>query len=201
MKYLIIILTWSAYCTLHSFLISIKFTDYLSRILKNYYAFFRIFYNIISLFLLIILIRYTNSLGTDFTFTLSSPLTIARYILTAGALIVFFWAFFFDYDSLSFFGIRQIMEYGKEKKAKSDEEIKRNGLLGIVRHPMYFALIIFLLVNINSDVDLIVNLLLIIYVIIGTILEEKKLVLQFGDAYKNYQKEVPILFPFIKRIK
>lgn len=91
------------------------------------------------------------------------------------------------------------MNFGKTKETNSEEKIKKNGLLGIVRHPMYFALIIFLLVNFNSDVDIIVNSLLIIYVIIGTILEEKKLVLQFGENYIKYQQEVPMLIPFIKR--
>jgi protein-S-isoprenylcysteine O-methyltransferase Ste14 len=33
----------------------------------------------------------------------------------------------------------------------------------------------------------------------GTILEEKKLVLEFGDTYVKYQQEVPMLIPFTKR--
>jgi protein-S-isoprenylcysteine O-methyltransferase Ste14 len=37
-----------------------------------------------------------------------------------------------------------------------------------------------------------------VYIIIGTKLEEKKLVLEFGEAYIKYQKEVPMLIPFTK---
>ena len=46
--------------------------------------------------------------------------------------------------------------------------------------------------------DIIVNTILTIYIIIGTKLEEKKLLLEFGDSYIQYQKEVPMLFPFTK---
>jgi protein-S-isoprenylcysteine O-methyltransferase Ste14 len=42
---------------------------------------------------------------------------------------------------------------------------------------------------------LIVNCILTIYLIIGTILEERKLVLVMGDAYRDYQKRVSMLIP------
>jgi protein-S-isoprenylcysteine O-methyltransferase Ste14 len=47
--------------------------------------------------------------------------------------------------------------------------------------------------------DIVVNAILTIYVVIGTVLEEKKLVLEFGDAYRKYQQEVPMLIPFTKK--
>jgi protein-S-isoprenylcysteine O-methyltransferase Ste14 len=121
-----------------------------------------------------------------------------RYILISGSLIIFWWAFFFDYDFLSFFGIRQILNFGK--KNNSSKVIEKNGLLGIIRHPMYFALIIYLWCQIFSVVDLMVNALLTIYIIIGTFLEEKKLILEFGDSYIKYQQEVPMLIPFTKPV-
>jgi protein-S-isoprenylcysteine O-methyltransferase Ste14 len=111
---------------------------------------------------------------------------------------MFFWAFFFDYDSLSFFGIRQILNFGKTKEIKPSNEIKKSGLLGIMRHPMYLALIIYLWCQTSKMADIVVNIVLTVYIIIGTILEEKKLVLEFGETYINYQKEVPMLIPFIK---
>ena len=115
-----------------------------------------------------------------------------------GSLLLFFWAFFFNYDSLSFFGIRQIMNLGKAGTTDPDTSIKKNGLLGVVRHPMYLTLIVFLWSTIFTSLDLIINTLLTIYVIIGTRLEEKKLVLEFGEAYVKYQHEVPMLVPFTK---
>ena len=61
---------------------------------------------------------------------------------------------------------------------------------------MYLALIIFLWCQTYRVTDIIVNTVLTIYVIIGTFLEERKLILEFGDTYLKYQKEVPMLIPF-----
>ncbi|MCX6149695.1 MAG: NnrU family protein [Ignavibacteriales bacterium] len=199
MKYLILSLMWIGYCALHSFLISIKFTNIITRLLKNFYAFYRLFYVLISLVLLVLLINYTSKYDNEIIISYSSPWSIIRYILMYGSLLIFFWAFFFNYDSLSFFGIRQILNIGKLKKANPSEEIKKNGLLGVIRHPMYLCLIIYLWSQTFKKIDIIVNAILTIYVIIGTLLEENKLVLEFGDAYLKYQKEVPMLIPFTKK--
>ena len=40
------------------------------------------------------------------------------------------------------------------------------------------------------------NTLLTLYVVIGKWLEERKLVLEFGEAYLRYQRQVPMLIPF-----
>jgi protein-S-isoprenylcysteine O-methyltransferase Ste14 len=196
MKYLLIVFLWAAYCSLHSFLITIRFTKLMTRLFKNYYAFYRLFYVMLSIVLLIPLIKYTGHTDNIILITYPMPLNIVRYILIFGSLIMFLWAFFFNYDFLSFFGIRQILNFGKENN--SSKEISKKGLLGIIRHPMYFALIIYLWCQMFSAVDLVVNTLLTIYIIIGTFLEEKKLVLEFGDSYIKYQQEVPMLIPFTK---
>jgi len=199
MKYLIISLIWVGYCFLHSFLISIRFTNIITRLLKNYYAFYRLFYILISLVLLIWVIDYSSQIDNKIIISYGSPLSIIRYVLMYGSLLIFFWAFFFNYDSLSFFGIRQILNFGKVQEIDPSAAIKKNGLLAIVRHPMYLALIVFLWCQTFRTVDIVVNIILTVYVIIGTILEEKKLILEFGDAYKKYQQEVPMLIPFTKR--
>ena len=198
MKYLLIALLWTGYCSLHSFLISIRFTNLMTCLLKNYYTFYRIFYVSISLVLLNPLINYTVQLDNKIIITYDLPLNIVRYILISGSLLMFFWAFFFNYDSLSFFGIRQILNFRKTKRIDPSEEVKKNGLLGIIRHPMYLALIIYLWCQTFRVSDIVVNIVLTIYIIIATRLEEKKLVLEFGDTYVKYQQEVPMLIPFIK---
>lgn len=199
MEYLLVLFLWTGYVALHSYLISTGFTNFMIRLLKEYYAFYRLFYILISLFLLIPLLNYSGQIDDKVIITYESPFSVIRYILTGATLLLFFYAFFFNYDSLSFFGIRQIMHFRKEVKLNPSETIKKNGLLGIMRHPMYFALIIYLWCQTFRMIDIYVNALLTVYVIIGTILEEKKLVMEFGDVYIKYQKEVPMLIPFTKR--
>jgi protein-S-isoprenylcysteine O-methyltransferase Ste14 len=118
--------------------------------------------------------------------------------LITGSLLLFFWVFFINYDSLSFFGIRQILNAKKKKGTDNSSGIKKNGILGIMRHPMYFALIIFLWCQTFRVVDIVANTVLTIYIFIGTWLEERKLVLEFGEEYIRYKKEVPMIIPFTK---
>ena len=188
---------WAAYCSLHSFLISTRFTKLIARLLKSYYAFYRLCYVVLSIVLLVPRIKYTAQADNAAPIAYPTPLNVLRYVLITGSLIAFGWAFLFNYDCLSFFGIRQILTFRQQDK--SSKAISKKGLLGIVRHPMYLALIIYLWCQVFSVVDLIIAAVLTIYVIIGTFLEERKLVLEFGDSYAKYQQEVPMLIPFTRR--
>ena len=65
-----------------------------------------------------------------------------------------------------------------------------------VRHPLYF----FVLVLIWSAPDmtsdrLLFNVLWTLWIVFGAFLEEKDLVAEFGETYRDYQKNVPMLFP------
>jgi len=197
-NYLLAVILWTAYCAFHSFLISVRFTTLMTRRLKKYYAFYRLFYVVISFILLVPLIRFTGELESPVIMTYAAPLSVARYALMSGALLLFFWSFFFNYDSLSFFGIRQILNFAKPKTAAIPVELKRKGPLGMVRHPMYLALILYLWCQTIRKMDLVINTLLTLYILIGTWLEERKLVLEFGEAYLLYQRQVPMLIPFAK---
>jgi methanethiol S-methyltransferase len=198
MEYVYSALLWIGYCALHSYLISTRFTNLMIHLLRNYYAFYRLFYIVISFVLLVPLINFTGQLDTKIIITYEYPFSIVRYTLVAGSLFMFFFAFFFNYDSLSFFGIRQILNFNKIENNDRSSQIRKNGLLGLMRHPMYLALIIYLWCQTFTMMNVVINAVLTVYVIIGTILEEKKLVLEFGETYIKYQQEVPMLIPFTK---
>jgi methanethiol S-methyltransferase len=198
MKFFLIALIWTGYCSLHSYLISIRFTNHMKRILKSYFAFYRLFYILISTVFLFPVFYYTGQLASEPILTYQPPWSVIRYALIICSLLIFLKAFLFDYDSLSFLGFRQIMNFRKNKIVNPEAGIKKSGLLGIVRHPMYSATILFLWCQTFRLSDIVVNSALTAYVIIGTILEERKLVLEFGNSYIQYQKEVPMLIPFTK---
>lgn len=76
------------------------------------------------------------------------------------------------------------------------------GLNAQVRHPLYFGTLLilwgFFLIWPN-DAVLVFALLSTAYLVVGSRLEEKKLVAQFGEAYRKYQLEVPMLVPLKRR--
>jgi len=159
MDYLIVSMLWISYCVLHSFLISVSFTKYVSNLLKDYYSFYRLFYVLVSVVLLIPLINYTADIDRTIIISYEIPWSIIRNICMYGSLLMFFWAFFFSYDPLSFFGIRQIRNFRRSNEKSLAIDIRQKGLLGVVRHPMYSALIIYLWMQTFRLVDIIVNII------------------------------------------
>jgi protein-S-isoprenylcysteine O-methyltransferase Ste14 len=77
--------------------------------------------------------------------------------------------------------------------------LNTSGLNAQVRHPLYFGTLLalwgtFLLYP--TDASLLVAGVSTLYLLIGSKLEERKLEQQFGDAYRSYQRKVPMLIPF-----
>jgi len=198
MDYLLIAFIWTAYCALHSFLISIWFTNLMKRSLKEYYAFYRLSYNALALILFVPLYLFTIQTKSEVIITYSFPLIIIRYVVISISILILLKAFFFDYDYLTFFGIRQMFDFGKKISRNYSGGIRKNGLLGLIRHPLYFGVLLFIWCQTFRFTDIIVNMVLTIYIFIGTRLEEKKLIMEFGEPYIKYQHQVPMLIPFTK---
>jgi methanethiol S-methyltransferase len=65
-----------------------------------------------------------------------------------------------------------------------------------VRHPLYFLTLLLIWTPISITTDrLLFNGLWTVWIVVGTILEEKDLISLFGDDYRTYQKKVPMLIP------
>jgi len=95
-------------------------------------------------------------------------------------------------DSLHFLGIRQLFH----PEASEPSELVINGLYCHVRHPLYSAGLLFIwLTPVMTTSVLALNLGLTLYIIIGSIFEERRLVDQFGQSYSDYQRRVPRLIP------
>jgi len=200
LKYLIIALMWIAYGLIHSLLISLHFSKWAAKGMGRYFAFYRLAYNVFSVILLIILLQYTKTLGTELVIKFLPPWTILQQGLLIASSFVIVWAFL-SYDFLEFTGIRQIIEFRKieNEDFTIPKTITKKGLLGIVRHPMYLATIVFMWSLNSTWADILVHLILTGYIFIGIRLEERKLVQQFGSAYTQYQNDVPLLIPFTKK--
>ena len=99
------------------------------------------------------------------------------------------------YSMLQFLGIQQI--FGKKSGEAMTEsgELDSSGVLGVVRHPWYLAVFILLWASDLNLAEIIINMILSAYLVIGTFLEERKLVLEFGDKYRVYQRQVSMFIP------
>jgi protein-S-isoprenylcysteine O-methyltransferase Ste14 len=65
-----------------------------------------------------------------------------------------------------------------------------------VRHPLYLFVLAMLWSNPDVPTDrLVLNASFTAWIVIGSILEERDLVADFGDDYRRYQTQVPMLMP------
>jgi protein-S-isoprenylcysteine O-methyltransferase Ste14 len=195
MEYILLVVLWITFCAMHSALISTTFTNILKQKVGNAYRFHRLFYNIFSIVTLIPVVLYTLSIKQQPFFVWDGYLLPLKYILMATG-IIFFIMGAKRYSFSQFAGIRQIGKGIDQKLINKTGKLSSKGILGAVRHPLYAALFPLIWAR-NIDITFfIVNIMLSAYLIIGTILEERKLVLEFGDTYREYQQKVSMLFPF-----
>ncbi|MEI6682444.1 MAG: NnrU family protein [Bacteroidota bacterium] len=194
MKYIILAIIWICYCTIHSAMITPKITNFLKKKLGDLFKYYRLFYNIVALVLLIPVVLYTYSIRQTPFFTWEGYLLPVRFLLLGAGLFLFYTGAR-QYDMSTFLGLKQIKESVTHNLINTTGQLNSSGILGFVRHPFYAATFPIIWAT-NLDVTfLIVNCILSIYVIIGTLLEEQKLILEFGDEYRAYQERVSMLFP------
>ena len=194
MKYFLIVLLWILWCFLHSFFTATRITAWFKNRLKDKFAFYLIFYNLLSLITVLPLLYWQRTIPGPVVIKLSPFLLIFKYIaLVLNSIIISGSSFSFDIKE--FLGIRQITL--RRQKTQGQPHISKHGFYGIVRHPMYLGGFIFFtaLMTHAPLAQFLGYLILAVYMIIGTFMEDRRLVNELGKAYKDYQKEVPMFLP------
>ncbi len=100
------------------------------------------------------------------------------------------------YDVRQMLGIKQIKERTSNNALTDTGELDTSGVRGITRHPWYLAVMLFIWGRQMDVSAIILNVIFTVYLIVGTCLEEKKLVGEFGEKYLAYQKRVSMLLPY-----
>ena len=188
---------WILWCSLHSLLISSFFITRMKDIWGKKFAYYRLAFNTFSLLTLIPVVLYKQLLPEEIFFSWPGPWNI----LKLGMYLVSFVLFYGGYrvfDMHYVLGTKQVheMREGKEIEAM---DFNTAGILEYVRHPWYSgAILLVWAFGHISDVSLVTKIILTAYIIIGTVLEEKKLVHEIGKPYLEYRKRVPMLIPWKK---
>ncbi len=188
-------LVWGAYLALHSAMISITVTTYLKRRLGDGYRFYRLFFNTFALVTLVPVVLYTRSVQGAPLLVWEGPLAVLRWAMVAAgvALLV---AGSLHYDMQQFLGVRQIREGARHALVNASGSIDDSGILGLIRHPYYSATILLFWAGDLTTTSLVVNAVVTVYVVVGTCLEERKLLLELGQGYRDYQARVSMLVPW-----
>ncbi len=97
------------------------------------------------------------------------------------------------YDLWEFLGLRQLQE--RRVGPEDQGPFRISTLHRYVRHPWYALSLVILWTQDMNAARLVSALWITIYFIIGSRLEERKLLARFGGAYREYRTRVPGLLP------
>lgn len=183
---MILAISLALYFCIHSWLASNRIKTIAGRyaiISENY----RLWYSVVSVVLLVIP-AYVYATSSEYI--LFDTGIIGRLIFLTFAVLAY------KLFVLSFRRVRLSEFLGIRKSSGS--QLIVSGIYAHIRHPLYLAVIIFLLglfIAIPSDKNLILLVMTCLYIQIGALLEEGRLDEAFGGAYKAYKQQTPMLLP------
>jgi len=140
-------------------------------------------------------VLYSRSVKGEMLYAWDGYLVILKWALIAAGVLLFV-AGSRHYDMLQFLGVRQALAGARHTLINKSGELDTTGVLGLIRHPYYTATILLFWSGDLDTTDLVINVVVTVYVVIGTWLEERKLVHEFGDSYRDYQRRVSMFVPW-----
>ena len=153
---------------------------------------YRLLYNIFAVLSFLPVLALAGLLPDRTLYTIPIPWALITSLgqLTAVAVLLMG---LLQTDVWSFLGFRQLLQ-----PATSDQPARLvlRGLYRWVRHPLYTAGLVFIWLTPVMTANLLaLNTGLTIYIIVGALFEERKLLREFGQAYVDYRKRTPMLVP------
>jgi protein-S-isoprenylcysteine O-methyltransferase Ste14 len=127
--------------------------------------------------------RWEGPLGLVQVFLLA----VSVYLFVAGGR---------HYSWAWFWGISQIKAGGAGRSLDDSSTFVVSGVHRIIRHPWYLGGILIVWAQDMSASTILINMVISVYFMIGAVLEERKLVIEFGEKYREYQRSVSMLFPW-----
>ena len=181
-----------AFFILHSVLASVFVKQKLEQGSPFIVKYYRLFYNLLAVVLFMPLAFVMRTYSGPVLWSWDPPYSLLADALAVCAILAFIWTLR-GYDMLEFMGIRQLSS--KNVSVYDQGAMHISTLHRYVRHPWYTLILVMLWTRNIHVAQLVAYSLVTLYFVIGSRLEEKKLIIYYGDAYKQYMKKVPGLIP------
>lgn len=192
-------LNLTAFFLAHTLLASNRLKDSVRRSAPRLSAWYRLSYNVLFLVWSGVLVWQYGSLERHLLVDWSLWVRALGVLPVLGGLWVMR-AAFRNYDWSEFVGTRYLHTGGRPVHSSLQIE----GWNHCVRHPLYLGTLLFIwgMVWLSPN-DALITFAFVtsLYLPLGIWSEERKLVAEFGEAYRRYQQEVPMLCPRIQCVQ
>jgi len=187
---------WLLFAAVHSLLARPPVQKKIESYVKSWY---RLLYNLLALTSVAIVLMAGKSWLSNKRFAIfeNQPAEIFTFVVQLLGFVVLVLAFA-SYDKGRFIGITQVIT-GERVSSATNEPLQRSGLNRWVRHPLYTGAFLVLWGGSISLLGVWTALWGTLYLVIGSLFEERKLVNTYGDDYLRYQQDVPQFFPRLKK--
>ena len=189
-------LLWIVWCAMHSILINPLAIKHLKNRMGDKAVYYRLTYNVFSLLTLFPLLIITWIDQGDVVFSWSGWTVVIRLLFFVGAMVCFLGGAK-GYDVQTFLGLKQIREGRESLLLSDDQSFSEAGIFGLIRHPWYVGSFLFVwsIFGTYYEKNFACVLILSCYLVLGTYLEERKILAEHGDMYRRYQARVSMFFP------
>lgn len=193
-KHITFIVRLLMFAMLHSFLAIPCIKERLIRFTGLNLSAYRLGYNIISL------LAFGWVMAADrHSIILYEFSGAARYIFyfMQAALLVGLASCLVSTGFISFLGLDILIK----TRGRGAQTLATKGWYGIVRHPLYLLSILFMFMNPVMTVRwMLLACMATLYFMIGALIEEKRLLKEYGEAYIRYREQVPFIVPLPQKL-
>jgi len=185
------------WCFGHSLLVTHWWDGVLRRRLPRAHALGRVGYVVFSTLTFLGLMAWIRTLPEHLLWDWPGGWVVLRGAGLAAALVLF-WLGGRAYDNRTFLGLSQLRAWLGGRPAP-EPPFRQTGILARIRHPWYTgSILLFLCCLPVTDVNAVWRGVFIVYILIGTELEERKLLRELGEQYAKYRRRVPRFLPRLR---
>ncbi|HEX2721171.1 MAG TPA: isoprenylcysteine carboxylmethyltransferase family protein, partial [Candidatus Deferrimicrobium sp.] len=196
-----VIAAWGAFALFHSVTVSEPYERWARGFLGDgrFHAYHRLLFTAYSAAATAAVLLYVRSLPDIPFYRIDGVSRYAFHALQLCGAALLLWT---PWDMKEFIGLRQWERHrkGKEETQGRNERLFTGKGYGLVRHPLYLGCSLLLAFHpVQTHGSAATAAAVLTYFYIGTFFEERRLVRQFGEAYRAYQRRVPRFFPLPRR--